>query len=191
MAAESTVCSLVRSAFPLRKSLTACVAIIHGRCYNDARRYAASSSRFRTTSDGSPSPLPQGPYFGPGHAYAAAVFQGRGSSVRVCRECGQPLPSGKAPYSCGAVTPPPPSSPSPGAFVKPSPHVRPPHSLRQHSNAPTSVGVATSGVSQQASALPPSRHSATTSEADEDEEDEEDEEEDDERSKTPPATMTD
>ncbi|VDM31608.1 unnamed protein product, partial [Hydatigera taeniaeformis] len=147
------------------------------RCYNDARRFATSSIRLRTTSDGCPSPLVQGPFLGPGHAYAAAVFQGRNNSGRVCRECGQPLPPYRAPYHCGAVTPPP-SSPSPGSFVKPSPHIRPPHSIRQ-SNA--SATVTTTGCVTSAANVP-TRHSANTSEG---------EEEDDERSKTPPASMTD
>lgn len=151
------------------------------RCYNDARRFAAASNRLRTTSDGCPASLAQGPFLGPGHAYAAAVFQSRNNSGRICRECGQPLPSGKAPYHGGAVTPPP-SSPSPGSFVKPSPHVRPPHSIRQSS---ASAAVTTTGCVTSAANVP-TRHSANTSEGEE-----EDEEEDDERSKTPPASMTD
>ncbi|KAL5961412.1 Coiled-coil domain-containing protein 6 [Taenia solium] len=151
------------------------------RCYNNARRLAVSSNRLRTTSDGCPAFLAQGPFLGPGHVYAAAVFQGRNNSGRVCRECGQPLPPGKMPYHGGAVTPPP-SSPSPGSFVKPSPHVRPPHSIRQSSasTAVTTTGCVTSTTNV------PTRHSANTSEGEE-----EDEEEDDERSKTPPASMTD
>ncbi|KAM7542445.1 hypothetical protein Aperf_G00000015862 [Anoplocephala perfoliata] len=175
------------------------------RCYNDARRYV-DTSRIRTTSDGSPTSLPSahsvgggGPFLGPGHAYAAAVFQGRESipsTGRVCRECGQLVPFTSSLHrnstrplsyvSCsGAITPPPSSSPSTspsGAFIKPSSRVRPPHSLR-HPTVPTSAasGSGTGGGGGGIGTVGPSQASANTSE------DEDDEETDDERSKTPPA----
>ncbi|VUZ45026.1 unnamed protein product [Hymenolepis diminuta] len=165
------------------------------RCYNDARRYVDSATRVRTTSDGSPSGTPS---LGPGHAYAAAVFRSSRGSIPgggVCRECGQPVPvssSSSRPQSyvmpgcTGAITPSPPqSSPSPspsvGAFIKPPPRVRPPHSSSslRNSNNPTLAG----GCSSSVGVLEPSRTSANTTE------DEGESTDDDERSKTPPASI--
>nr|CDS26359.2 expressed protein [Hymenolepis microstoma] len=131
----------------------------------------------------------------PSHAYASAVFQSSRGSIpgsRVCRECGQLVPvssSSSRPQSyvmsgcSGAITPSPPqSSPSPspsvGAFIKPSPRVRPPHSSSslRNSNNPTSGG----GSSGSIVVLEPPRTSANTTE--------DEESTDDERSKTPPAS---